>query len=71
MTEVANNMVAALWSKASALDAEAAQARKDDGMPYVHWLGERGTQMAQQRFSTLHMCANVWRAAAVMAETGS
>lgn len=59
-----------LWAKARMLDVEAAAARKDDGMPYVHWLGERGTQMAQQRFSTLHMCANVWRAAAVMVEGG-
>lgn len=59
-----------LWAKAHTLDVEAASARKDDGMPYVHWLGENGTEMAQQRFSTLHMCANVWRAAAVMVEGG-
>lgn len=57
-----------LWDQARRLDTEAAMARRDDGEPYVHWLGYEGTHMNQRRFSTLHMCANVWRAAAAMVE---
>ena len=57
-----------LWAKARELDKAAASARqKRDDCAFAFWLGETDpTQMA----STLHMCANVWRAAAVVVEAG-
>ena len=62
MTEAAT-----LWDKARALDVEASRARKE-AEPYSFWLGDTIDPIS--RFSTLHLCANVWRAAAVMMEGG-
>lgn len=57
---------APLWDRARELDVAAARARRDDGAAYSFWLGSDWDATAQ--FSTLHLCANVWRAAAAMVE---
>ena len=50
------------WLKARALDVEAEKVRAGK-RDYFFWLGEMDRT---ELFSTLHMCANVWRAAAVL-----
>lgn len=58
---------ATMLNKARELDVATAVARKDTGEAYFHWLGADLLGQEQERMSTAHMCANVWRAAAHVA----